>query len=105
LSWRTSARWEAGGRRWRRAGTWRCGCSRCSPSRTGPACWRCDGPGTHSLAADLRNDDGTVPLPATLTEVIEVAEHTDGVRLGDLITALEPDPQAAEDALTQILQP
>ena len=24
----------------------RCGCSRCSPSRRGPACWRCGGSGT-----------------------------------------------------------
>ena len=61
-----------------------------------------------ALAAELRHDSGagtdTGPLPATVTEVIQVAEQTDGVRLGDLIAALEPDPGAAEDALARILR-
>ena len=39
-----------------------------------------------------------------MAEVIQVAEQTDGVRLGDLIAALEPDPEAAEDALARILR-
>ena len=39
-----------------------------------------------------------------MAEVIRVAEQTDGVRLGELLTALEPDPEAAEDALARILR-
>jgi tetratricopeptide (TPR) repeat protein len=62
------------------------------------------------LAAEIRAapaagaGSGAGQLPATLAEVIQVAGQTDGVRLGDLITALEPDPEAAEDALGQILR-
>jgi hypothetical protein len=33
-----------------------------------------------------------------------VAERTDGVRLGELIAALQPDRQAAEQALAEILR-
>jgi tetratricopeptide (TPR) repeat protein len=47
---------------------------------------------------------GAGQLPATLAEVIRVAGQTDGVHLGDLIAALEPDPQAAEGALAEILR-
>jgi hypothetical protein len=36
--------------------------------------------------------------------VIEVADRTDGVRLGELLTALTPDPQVAEEALAEILR-
>ena len=36
--------------------------------------------------------------------MIQVAELTDGVRLGELITALEPDTQAAAGILAQILR-
>jgi hypothetical protein len=59
-----------------------------------------------ALAAELDKDSGTGtgPLPATLVQVIQVAEQTDGVRLRDLITALEPDPKAADDALALILR-
>jgi tetratricopeptide (TPR) repeat protein len=61
-----------------------------------------------SLAAELRQesgtDTGTGPLPATLAEVIRVAELTDGVRLGELIAALAPSSQAAEAALADILR-
>jgi CHAT domain len=55
------------------------------------------------LAAEVRADPGA-DLPATLGDVIQVAERTDGVRLGDLIAALQPDPQAAEAALAEILR-
>ena len=55
------------------------------------------------LADELRTDAGA-DLPATLAEVIEVAERTDGVRLGDLIAALQPDRQAAAAALAEILR-
>jgi hypothetical protein len=55
-----------------------------------------------NLAADLAADLGA-DLPATLADVIQVAEQTDGVRLGDLLTAIQPDTQAAEQALAEIL--
>ena len=55
------------------------------------------------LAADLRDGPGP-DLPATLAAVIQVAELTDGVRLADLIADLQPDPQAAEQALAEILR-
>jgi tetratricopeptide (TPR) repeat protein len=55
-----------------------------------------------ALAADLRADAGT-DLPATLGDVIQVADRTDGVRLGELLTALQPDPQAAGQALAELL--
>jgi tetratricopeptide (TPR) repeat protein len=54
------------------------------------------------LARELGEADQS-RLPGTLQEVITVAEHTEGVRLGELITALAPNPQAASAALAQIL--
>jgi hypothetical protein len=58
-----------------------------------------------ALAAEVRADvGGGDALPGTLAEVIEVAERTDGVRLGDLIAALQPDRQAAAAALAEILR-
>jgi tetratricopeptide (TPR) repeat protein len=57
-----------------------------------------------ALAAELREDSGTAKLPTILAEVIQVAEQTDGVRLGELITALQPDQEVAEEALAQILR-
>jgi hypothetical protein len=39
-----------------------------------------------------------------VAEVVEAAELTDGVRLADLIAVLQPDPQAAEQALAEILR-
>ena len=56
-----------------------------------------------ALAAELRAGPAA-DLPATLAAVIQVAELTDGVRLGDLIATLQPDPQAAEQALAEILR-
>ena len=56
-----------------------------------------------SLAAEIRADPGA-DLPATLGDVIQAAERTDGVRLGDLIAALQPDRQAAAAALAEILR-
>jgi tetratricopeptide (TPR) repeat protein len=56
------------------------------------------------LAAELRDDtDGGDVLPGTLAEVIAVAERTDGVRLGELIAALQADTNVAEQALAEIL--
>ena len=57
-----------------------------------------------TLASELHGDTSGEYLPSTLDEVIAVAEQTEGVRLRELITALQPDWQAAADALTQILQ-
>jgi hypothetical protein len=36
--------------------------------------------------------------------VVATAELTEGVRLGALLAALQPDPQAVEDALAEILR-
>jgi hypothetical protein len=56
-----------------------------------------------ALAADLRDDPGA-DLLVTLGDVIRVAERADGVRLGELLAALEPDRQATEEALAGILR-
>ena len=45
-----------------------------------------------ALAAELRADDGGAGLPSTVAEVVAVAELTEGVRLGALLAALQPDP-------------
>jgi hypothetical protein len=64
---------------------------------------------THDLAdtqralADEVRADADADLPATLVDVIEAAERTDGVRLGELLAALQPDPQGVEQALAEIL--
>jgi CHAT domain len=57
-----------------------------------------------ALAGELR-EDGTAGagLPGTVAEVVRVTELTDGVRLGELLAALQPDPAAVEAALAQIL--
>jgi CHAT domain len=67
---------------------------------------------THYLASTQREladefrdaADGGEALPGTLAEVITVAERTEGVRLGELLAALQPDTQAAEQALAEILR-
>ena len=57
------------------------------------------------LADELRQHDtaGAERLPGTLAGVVQLAELTDGVRLGELITALQPDAEAAEAALAWVL--
>jgi hypothetical protein len=55
------------------------------------------------LAAELRDDDPAARLPVTVAQVVATAELTEGVRLGALLAALRPDPQAVEDALAGIL--
>jgi hypothetical protein len=58
-----------------------------------------------ALAADMRADGAAgAGLPRTLAEVVRVTELTDGVRLGELLAALQPDPEATETALAQILR-
>jgi tetratricopeptide (TPR) repeat protein len=56
------------------------------------------------LAAELRGDLVDAGLPATVAEVIEVAERTEGVRLGALLDALEPERRVVEGALAEILR-
>jgi hypothetical protein len=57
-----------------------------------------------ALAAELRGDDPAARLPATVAQVVAAAELTEGVRLGALLAALQPDPRAVEDALAEILR-
>jgi hypothetical protein len=57
-----------------------------------------------ALAVELRDDGPAVRLPSTVAQVIATAELTEGVRLGALLAALQPDPQAVEDALAEILR-
>ena len=58
-----------------------------------------------ALAAGLHANPapGAGRLPGGLEEVIEAAGQTEGVHLGELIAALQPDTQAAAAALTRIL--
>jgi hypothetical protein len=57
-----------------------------------------------ALAGELRADDGGQALPSTVAQVAEVAGRTEGVRLGELLAALQPDPQVIEAALAEILR-
>lgn len=70
----------------------------------GPSRWRWLLTDGDTLAADLPDDPGGWPLPATVAEVIAIAERTDGVRLGEQLATLEPDAGAVEAALTEILR-
>ena len=56
------------------------------------------------LAAELRDDPADAALPATVAAVIEVAEQTEGVRLGDLLDALQPDRRIVEQVMAEILR-
>jgi hypothetical protein len=57
------------------------------------------------LATELRADDGRdAAVPSTVAEVVATAERTEGVRLDALLAALEPDPDAVEGALAEILR-
>ena len=57
---------------------------------------------THDLGRPRARPGGraargaTAGLPSTVAEVVAVAELTEGVRLGELLAALEPDPRAVE---------
>jgi hypothetical protein len=57
-----------------------------------------------ALAIELPQTADHQDLPGTTDEVIRVAEQTEGVHLDRLITALQPDRQAASDALALILR-
>jgi tetratricopeptide (TPR) repeat protein len=56
------------------------------------------------LAAELRGGDPAAQLPATVAQVVATAELTEGVRLGALLAALQPDPRTVEDALVENLR-
>jgi hypothetical protein len=58
------------------------------------------------LASELRSEtsDPDAPaLPTTLPQVTRLVDADDGVRLGDLLAALCPDPATAEHVLTDLL--
>ena len=65
---------------------------------------------THDLAVTMRalaaelGEDTAAGLPSTVAEVVATAELTEGVWLGELLAVLEPDPQAVEAALAEILR-
>jgi hypothetical protein len=56
-----------------------------------------------TLAAELGAADGAEALPSTVAEVAAVAGRTEGVRVGELLAALQPDPRVVEAALAEIL--
>jgi tetratricopeptide (TPR) repeat protein len=56
------------------------------------------------LSAELDEGGDQEPgLPATVAQVVATAELTEGVRLGALLAALQPDPAAVEAALAEIV--
>jgi hypothetical protein len=57
-----------------------------------------------AMLADELGVGSPQQLPATVPEVIEVAEQTEGVKLGELITVLAPNPAVLAAALTQIME-
>jgi hypothetical protein len=59
---------------------------------------------SRALARELRQDADREDLAGAIDEVIRVAEQTEGVHLDQLITALQPDRQAAANALAEILR-
>lgn len=55
------------------------------------------------LAGELRRGSDTPALPATLADVTHLLDADDGIRFGDLLLTLCPDPAIAEHALTDLL--
>ena len=59
------------------------------------------------LISELRSDTGAVlpalVLPTTLAEVIRLVDADNGVRFGNLVAALCPDPATAEHALADLV--
>ncbi len=56
------------------------------------------------LARELRSDTPDAPaLPATLPEVTRLVNADEGVRFGNLVVALCPDPATAEHALANLV--
>ena len=59
-----------------------------------------------TLATELRHETehpDASALPGTLSEVTGLVDAGDGVRFGDLVAALCPDPDTADQALTDLL--
>jgi tetratricopeptide (TPR) repeat protein len=56
-----------------------------------------------ALAQELRADGGDTDLPSTVAQVVAVAEQTEGVHLGGLLAALQPDASIVDGAVAQIL--
>jgi hypothetical protein len=46
---------------------------------------------------------GRITRLPTVTQVIEVAERTEGARLRALLTTIQPDQEILEDVLAEIL--
>ena len=57
-----------------------------------------------SWRAELRAGDAGEALPSTVAQVVEAAGRTEGVRLGELLAALQPDPRVIESTLAEILR-
>jgi hypothetical protein len=57
-----------------------------------------------ALADELRADDAGEALPSTVAQVTGTAGRTEGVRLGELLAAMQPDPRVVEAALAEILR-
>jgi hypothetical protein len=60
----------------------------------------------HALADELRGDTGrpdAPALPTALSDVIRLVDVGDGVHFGDLVAALCPDLDAADQALADLL--
>jgi hypothetical protein len=57
-----------------------------------------------ALAIELGGGAGAGGLPAGLGEVVAVTGQVEGVRLGELVAALQPDLDAAEAALAAIIR-
>jgi hypothetical protein len=58
------------------------------------------------LGDELRGDTGrpdAPALPSALSEVIRLVDAGEGVHFGGLVAALCPDPDAADQALTELL--
>ena len=62
------------------------------------------GVAVRALADELHADDGGQALPSTVAQVAEIAGRTEGVRLGELLDVLQPDPRIVEAALAEVLQ-
>ncbi len=59
-----------------------------------------------ALASELRSDTSdpdAQKLPTTLPEITHLIDADDGIRLGELLTALCPNPATAEHALADLL--
>jgi tetratricopeptide (TPR) repeat protein len=57
-----------------------------------------------SLTFESRYDGVGADLPSTVAAVVEAADLTEGVRLGDVLAVLQPDPRAVEAALAEIFR-